>query len=184
MAKTRLTNNHRDILGHLARELVSCPVEKQADIDAYAAAAPLVRKMVEDVQPPKDMKVLQKYGCANIDDCIRLSLSAGGYTHFYFEKGKGPLTTSCKTFLSDEATTAVVNARLKAAEALKKATEAKLSDYYSLIQSSKTFEEVLEIWPEAERLRQHICGSSHALVTLNPEIAARIQQDVATRQAA
>lgn len=182
MAKLRLSRHHRNALRDLAKRLISCPFEQATVNGSYVNAARLVRKMVEAILPPADMKVLQKYEQAGVDDCIRMTLSAGGFTAFRFSEGTGPLNIGCRVFLADEATTAAVSANAAAAEVLKQALEAKRRDYYSLIEVSRYFEDVIEVWPEAEQLDGRF--QPNALVTLTSDVVSRIRQDVASRQAA
>lgn len=181
MAKLRLNSRHRDDLNSLARKLVACPAEK-GDVDAaYTIAAHLVRRMVEAVLPPADMRILQKYECAQVDDCTRITLTAGGMVQFVFNEGTGPLSTNCRTFLADEATTHAVTTYKTAKEKHKEALKAKLNDYNALIYSARYFEDVAEVWPEAEQLRDNFDCKEVSVVT--GDVIARIQQDMATRAA-
>jgi hypothetical protein len=90
MASTRLTNNHRDVLKALVTRIVDCPIEIKAEAAAYAKAAPMVRKIVEMKYPAAEMKVLDKYRCALLDECVRIQHPDGSVQQFTFRKGDAP----------------------------------------------------------------------------------------------
>lgn len=46
---------------------------------------------------------------------------------------------------------------------------------------ARTFEDVLEVWSEAEELRTSICGTTTALATINNDVIVRIKKDVEKR---
>lgn len=179
MAKIRLNGAYRDKLNSLAQKLVSCPAEKGTMEAAYTIAAHLVRQMVEAVLPRADMLILQKYDRAQVDDCIRTTLTAGGMVQFNFDKGTGPLSPGCRTFLADEATTHALTAYRTANGKYHETLQAKLSDYNAVIYTARYFEDVVEIWPEAEQLRSSFGTFAVSMVT--GDVIARIRQDMATR---
>lgn len=179
MAKLRLTQAMRARLRGLAHKVVSCPSEKAALVGAYKVAAIAVRKTVEKALPPADMKVLRKYDQAAVDDYIRLNLAAGGMVAFQYDEGTGPVSISCRVFLADEATTSAFNGWKVADDAWRKALRTKLSDYESLIDGATYYQDVVEVWPEAEQLRTEFGGGS--LIAFSPDVVARIRADVRTR---
>jgi hypothetical protein len=184
MPKLRLNDTSRRMLRALASDTVSCPEEEAALAAAYAAAEPLVRKMVKEKYPPRDMEVLHKYGAAEQDDCIKMQLHAGGVTQFNFTKDTGPLvverTTSGAIYLASPDVTDAVLAWEAATAALKKAKTDKLNDYYALVNSVSTMEDVEEIWPDAASVRPRL--GSHALTLLSQETIARLKADIASRK--
>jgi hypothetical protein len=171
----------RSCLNELARELVSAPDEDAALTNAYQAASVLVRRTVEAALPPSDMQVLRKYDCARIDDCIRLNLPAGGVVRFQFDEETGPLSISgCgRIFNADDETMHAVNAWQDALRAQQKAISLKLSDYGALIAIARNYEDVVEVWPEAEQLRSQF--DAGYLTVFSPDVIARIRSDVQTR---
>lgn len=179
--KTRLNSYSRDSLMALAKSVIKCPAEEISLAAAYAKAATLVRAAVEAQLPPKDMKVLLKYGKAEVDDCIKVSGAGSYYSWFHFEKGLGPLSLGCRTFLVDGDTTAAVIAWEKAKESRDDAIRTKINDYQALIQASRYFEDVLEIWPEAEKLRGDI--GLNTVSTISLDVLDRIKADISTRVA-
>ncbi len=58
------------------------------------------------------------------------------------------------------------------------------ADYQTLIREAKTFEDVVEVWSEAEELRDKICKTGTSLVVVCDETKQRIAADVAARAAA
>ena len=186
MTQIRLTHDKRQRLHKLARDLVTCHAEKKALNEAYKIAAPLVRKIVEARYPRRDMMICQKYQVADIDDTIRLNLTAGGVEEFKFKDKTGPLAVagycSNRMFQADDAATDAVMNWVRARDSYRDAIKTKLSDYRALIEGARTFEQVLTVWPEAETLRSDM--GSTALIVLSDEVVDRIKADVAQRRAA
>lgn len=186
MTRVRLNGLTRDRLIALSQELVGCPVEKDRLEAAYDRAEPLVRAAVLAKYPVSDMLVLEKYDCAEVDDCIKLQLTAGGVDKFQFDAGTGPLvaetTTSGAIYLADEETTHAFEEWKVASDAYNACIRQKLGDYRTLVTTARTLEDVTEIWPEAERVRPMM--QSHALSALTSDAIERIKSDVASRRAA
>lgn len=183
MAKTRLNERSRKILGLHARALVTAQNEKSAADMAYKEAAAGVRKMIEARYPPRDMAVLKRYEQAHECHSVSMQLHAGGFQVWHFRRDdKAPFQPghSCKTHLADETVTASVQKSISADSALKKVLEKKLEDYYSLIAAANTFEDVCEVWPEVEMVRSQ-CGASAIVVAVTSEVVERIRADVAQR---
>jgi len=182
MASIRLTQEHRRWLRNLAQQSLKSPAEQAAEDAAYAVASPLVRKLVEDKYPPKDMKLLAKYEAARRDSRIRLNLTAGGVTQFNFrtdeEAPMRPNRNGCSwhIYQADEAATAAVLAHAEAVDARQAAFTRKFDDYRALIFYSRKLEEVEAVWPAASALRATLGRTLP--VTLSEEVAARIRADV------
>lgn len=183
MPKLRLRSDHRQMLKEFARKVAKCPAEEQALEAAYNKAAPLVRKVVEAKYPLKDMRICKKYDVAEIDDCIKLQLAAGGIEMFNFARDTGPLvarsTSHGAIYAADDACTAAVADWITARDALKAAQKAKNTDYDALIFNARTLEDVTEVWPEADSLRPKM--GSYALTVLSADAVERIKADVAMR---
>jgi hypothetical protein len=177
--KTRLNTHARHCLMDLARSLIRCPDTDKREAEAFDIAAVLVRNEVENVFPPKDMKILEKYGQAGIDDCIRITGQGINMTLFRFKDGTGPLSISCKTFLVSDETAAAVIRWENALKDHQEAIKAKVEDYRALVNSSRYFEDVTDIWPEAESVRDEI--GTNALTVISPDLIKRIKADVGTR---
>lgn len=182
MANLRLTAYARSTLRDLALKLVNCPAERQALESAYVIASRAIRAAAEAKYPPRDMAVLKKYEKAGIDDCIRISVDPGKISRFTFKDGTGPLMPDCKIIILSDTQLASFLDWVDAGTALGTAEKIKLGDYYSLIASARTLEQVVEVWPEAERVRSDIGGN--AISVLSDDVLDRIRADVAVRQGA
>ena len=183
MASVKLLVSHREFLSGFAKESVKCAAEEAADAKAYAKAAPLARKALQTKYPVKDMKVLQKYGVAKGDRCIRLQLTAGGVVEFKFRGDDLPLRPNgydCgrHIYATDEAATQAISASLDAEAAFKKAMADKLRDYGALIAHSTTLEQIEAVWPAASALRPRLARS--VPVILSDDVIARIKADAST----
>lgn len=183
--KTRLNSDHRRALIRLAGEIISAGPETKAASAAYKKAAPLVMRDLTDKYPVKDMKVLERYESASRDDCIRVQMTSGGVTQFKFAKGSGPLTPNrygCHIYAVKADTTDAIQDWAAAVDAEKEALAKKMQDYRSLIDFSRTLEDVETIWPEAAKVRASVI--LNLPVALSDDVVARIAADVATRAAA
>lgn len=184
MSSTRLTNNHRTVLVALVSRIVDCPAEIKAEAAAYAKALPMVRKIVEATYPPADMAVLSKYKLAIPDECVRVRHADMSVQQFNFRKDDAPQVANrydCgnRMYLSDERQQKAIEAWVDAAKALTDATKKKREDYAAFINSAATFEQLVEVWPEAMQVADRIKINLPA--TVNPEMLARIKADSAAR---
>lgn len=185
MAKRKMLQWMRERLNSRLYEIVS-PAEQKTALDAaYKVAAPLVIKAVHEKYPLRDMKVCEKYGVAENDDCIQVQLSNGVVTQFRFAAEQGPLvvkTRGCRTrmYLVDETTSSAIEIWNTAVENLDQESKRRINAYRALISSANTLDDLLEIWPEAAR----IVPEANAVMALGPEQIALVKADQAERQAA
>lgn len=182
---TRLTSNHRVLLSELAARIVDCPAEINAEDAAYKKALPIALKVVHAQFPVADMVVLAKYKCAQPDSCAKIRHPDMSMTGFNFRKDDVPTVPGngwdyrSHIYLTDEKQQKVIEAWADAALKLADCTKQKHNDYRALIASAATFEQVVEIWPEAEQLADLI--KTNLPSTISPEMLARIKADSAAR---
>lgn len=186
--KNKLLNQRdRDLLYKFAAEHISAPAEKQAVDTSYEKCKQFVLATVNKAFPPADMKVLEKYGAARVDCCIRFG---GPYDHesvfqFRDDDKSAPLLpryNDCSSRQYDWTTDErkALNAHVLAVRKLHAALAAKREDYRKLIVGCRTFNEVTTIWPAAEKLRNTIIPATveqRALAVLSEEAIARIKAD-------
>lgn len=184
----RLNTDHREFLFNLAKGTIKCPTQDAADVAAYKRAYPLIRALVEERFPARDMRVLAKYGTAERRGKPKLQLEAGGVVQFSFREDEhapfAPAVYENRSaiYAAGPKETAAYEASSTAADAFKKAWGDKLNDYQALINASATLAEVEKVWPEAGALRARV---GRALpVILSDEIIKRIQDDASYRKAA
>jgi hypothetical protein len=202
MANVRLNNEHRHYLKGVMKTTVDVPTEKKALDDARAKLEPLVRKMIEDRFPQKDMVVLKKYSTAGWAYFARMQLTAGGVVQFqFFEPRKDaygrvqPVSdeeakehnlrlepnSNNSLYLADGKTTDAYAKYDLSHTAYAKALNAKYRDYGALIDASTTLEQIEEVWPEAGKmLRKRI--EATLPVVLSDEVMERIKADSKTRK--
>lgn len=184
MVATRLLESHKDALKELARRVVDVPAEAKAEDLAYRKAAPLARKIVEATFPVSDMLVLAKYELSRPDDCIRIQHNDGSVDQFVFHKDDAPRVAdsgNCRArmFIADERASTALTAWRHAFDAKRKALSEKQANYCAFIDSARTFEQVLEIWPEAEELGPRI--RKNLPVALSESIIESIKADSVRR---
>lgn len=184
----RLSENDRTALYNLARKRI---VETQdtSELDAaYDAAATAVHDALVEKYPQKDMKVLARYDAAAADACVYVSRGYYDYDQFCFREGdkriplrpgRGGGCNSRNAFMLEGERADLYATYTKAKEAHDAAIKDRYADFRALIFASKTFNEIAEVWPEAEQLREAIVGTSSALVVLSNDVVARIKSDPA-----
>ena len=198
---TRLNQAHRSTLKELACRVVDVPAEAKAEDAAYQKAAPLVRALVEAEFPPAEMKVLAKYECTRRDRCINVQAETGGVEQFRF-RVKDPANDydgsegeddnldhpvipsrsgSCRNriYIASAKTHAAVAAWVKAEDVRRKALKEKLDKYLAFIAAAATYEQVLEIWPEASQVSDSI--TRNLPMSLNNDMLAEIKADSTRR---
>jgi hypothetical protein len=183
MTKKRLNQSHRYKLVKFAEENVKCEEEYFAAVAARNEASSYVREVFEAKYPPKDMELLLKYGVAHRDTCVKGANSEGTVVGFEFSsEEEAPLVPNCGSCKSrvlpftDHVCELVFEAARKNAD-YKKAVGTKLQAYRSLIWDARYFEDVLEVWPAVEALRDQIGAPTTSLTRLSPQIAEFIRND-------
>ena len=165
-------------------QIVDCPAEIRAEQHAYSRAMPKARKIVETAFPPVDMKVFAKYERARRDNCINIQLADGEVVRFTFRTDDAPTVPSgngcsSRIYLADDRQSESIEEHLAAAKLLEEATEKKRNEYRAFIENATTFEQVVDVWPEAIQLAPRIKINLPA--NISPEMIARIRQDSAQR---
>lgn len=187
-----LNKNDREALLNFASGNIACPTEEAAMNAAYDLAKPLLLTTVHTRFPPNDMAVLERYGAARRDDCVRFGGSYDTESTFYFRKGDTdvplvPRQSGCSQLYYEwnKEARAALNAYVLARQAFEKARKSKLEDYRRLIVGSRTFNDVVAVWPAAEALRAKLIPKTpqqRALAVLSEEAIARIKADNAGAQ--
>ena len=186
MAKKVLNKTHRETLENLANRLVHETADKSAVDAAYNACADMVSKLVKAKYPEADMAVLQKYDVGRKDSCIYLSAGYGGMERFSFRSSDERIPhvpdrycNNRTPYLLTDEQVALYDAFKKADVEFQQAIRSRLADYRALIANARTFEELVEIWPAADQLREKICGTSRAVSVMSDDVLARIKADAA-----
>ena len=186
MAKKVLNNRHRESLQFLAAKLVKQSQDRAALDAAYEAAAEVVASIVEAKFPKADMEVLKRYNVGRVDRCIYVSPGYGGMQQFHFrdDDNRAPHVPDrwCNNrtphLLTDEQA-AIIDAWVTAEREYKASVDKRKGDFFALISVSRTFEDLVEVWPAAAQLREKICGANTALTTINDDVIARLKADPA-----
>jgi hypothetical protein len=184
----RLSDRDRDSLYKLARKRIEDTQDSTGLDNAYEFAAQAVHDALVEQYPQKDMRVLARYDAATADSCVYISRGHYDYDQFCFREGdkriplrpgRGGGCNSRNAFMLEGERADAYSAYNKAKEAHEAAIKQRYADYQALIYAAKTFNEVTEVWPEAEQLREAIVGTSSALVVLSNDVVERIKNDPA-----
>lgn len=184
----RLSQGDRDALFSFAKKCVLDTQDTTALDAAYDRAADAVAALLTDKFPQKDMRVLAKYNAASPDTCIYVSSGGfGRYDQFCFRDDDKriplrPISRGCNSrtpFLLEGKAEEAFRAFNEAKDAFDAAVKTRVADYKALIYAAKTFNEVADIWPEANQLREAIVGTSSSLIVLSNDVVERIKGDAA-----
>lgn len=178
----KLTQSDRKVLQNFATSVIRSPDTEAKVNEFYELVVAAIKPEILKVYPLADMRVLEKYDCATRDYCINRKYTYNSGYDFKFRDSdvRAPLVPSnrgCFTLTyewSKETATLVdlYNLNLTLHE---KAIEKIASDYYTLIHASRTFDEVVAIWPAAERLRGQLVGVKANLPALSNEFIDRVR---------
>lgn len=187
--KIRLNKDMRLELTKYAEGLISFPEDEAAIEELYKIAQGAAREAIQQRYPLNDMLILQRYDQARQRDSYRFSLDAFNQIQFQFKPETGPL--ACSTGWSNPPISCPngyrkIEDHYKAVKALGLKKNQLLSDYKNLIASARTLEELIEVWPEAEVMRDSLEGRAgrRAISCLSSEAIERIKADVAQRSIA
>jgi hypothetical protein len=183
----KLNISDRVALREFASRNISCKEEEAIFQAAYKTTKQIIIAAVEQKFPKKDMLVLQKYGAAIVDLCIRFGSHYNTESKFQFFKldQEAPLVPNnggchTRTYDFNRAQMDQINTYVLARQKLENARKAKLEIYARLINGSITFNDVVEVWPAAEALRAKIIPKTtdqRALAVLSQEALAMIKSD-------
>jgi len=197
MAKTRLTKAKRELLNAYVHKVV-INKDKAAVVDKeHKELQRLMLKEMRKQFPLKDMKILSKYGLASYKPAMGVMLGTVQekedirYT-FYSVSLDNPVelpganswgsNTKQKLQLSNDNECYL---QYKLHEKLKEEYNNYLADkrlpYFDLITAARYFEDVLEVWSEAEELRSEICEKT-SLMAFSPSSKIAIRKDVNERK--
>lgn len=172
--KTRLNQTHRDILRGFADKAIECKVEQKARDRFYAKASEAVRRCIEKQYPAAEMAILTKYGASANKHAVEVRFEFDA-TDEVPPRPSGRYDAGRVSF--DAKASEAIDAFELADAALKKARDTKLSDYRALINSAKTYEDVLDVWPAAAALAERIKHQQTSLVVLSADKIAAIRAD-------
>lgn len=173
----------RDKLLNHVKTAAAPAAEKKALDAAYAKAHPLIVATIEKKFPPRDMKVLERYGCVGKHSDFTIQSPEGGVTQFCIEGDGLAVPSQTKyhqVFLVDARTYAAVEAWTAAKTAFAKEREKRIEAYRAVVLGAACVEDVIDVWPEANKIIPQTAMS----VVASPEQLAIIKADMRERKAA
>lgn len=191
MPKTRLNKEHRRMLVDLAYQKIEKSFDFSKLNSLYAEFRTKCLVEVANQFPPKDMRILAKYGAAQMRNNVGIVFYSKdsdekAVADVIFENDRAHITNyySAEAKLKLPYGGEIYQLYLRWKEEKNKTTK-RLNkirgDYQNLINYARTFEDVLEVWEEAEELRHKICANRQ-LIVMNNELCNRIKQNVKERK--
>lgn len=201
MAKIRLNQGMRNELMSFAYTLIDFPEQKAAAEAQKAKVDKMAREAISHGIPPADLEVLERYGhieskrrfyFAYYDDELESSRVTEWYFQDHDEEGnevelpKWHAGYSNKNVPGTKELYEAIDESRRLDNEHTKARSTLETDYRNLINSAYSFEELLEVWPEAEVMRAGIESRANrkAISNLSAEAIQRIKADVTARMAA
>lgn len=193
MAKKRLNNWHRElILNWMLKEKNSLPEDNENVIELMKTAIGFANKAIRETYPESDMVILRKYNLMRKDTCLKFTVDGDGVFGIdLYPRAIRSLSGVADALIEDiPSSGGCFNNRVfgisqdgrEAIESFKEAyLEAKSqyaqkkSKFSSFVNNAKYLEDIEEVVPLPEDVRQRITGSNSSLVAINPEII----QDIA-----
>mgnify|MGYP001103617827 CR=1 FL=1 len=198
MAKTRLNKTSRKSLTDLAESLVASPDTLTKLENAKEIFVTALLEQYDKNMPKAELTIFKKHGltattnrmqyCPNFKENEQINryhletiqlVKGETYeqvTNLAYGQYPGVVTFSKKGKLYP-----LMRKYIEATKTHKETLSSTLDNYKNLIKSARTFEDVVEVWSEAESLRESICGcKSLTLVSANTIIS--IEKDVAKRK--
>jgi hypothetical protein len=175
----------REKLINHAKEVVQPATEKRALDAAYSRALPMALAIVEKRYPPRDMRVLQKYGAASATHDFRIQSPEGGVCEFTISEDRDmPLTPTNKgygiIYLGDARSYAALTAWAKARDEYEAERKKRIYAFQTLVHAVSYVEDVTEVWPEAVK----VIPARELTAQVAPEQIAIIKADMRERKAA
>ena len=191
--KTRLNKKTRGLLVTHAVNTIKPEKEIVAEEKAYQAMLDELTIQYCHTYPPEDLKVLNKHECLKERRCVLFYVTHKDRNtesrSVDLRDGDGFKLVRRSTFRDSEVCTVTNRSKLvklvkaweKAEEALNDAKQAIRRDMVALINTSRTFEDVITVWEGAEELRDQVCAKNYALSTLDTGTIQRIKKLTSTK---
>lgn len=190
MAKTRLLVKHREILKNFVLPRVSVPDADRLVREALEAANAAIVPLVDRQFPIADMRVLERYKLARVMNHVHVR-----WGDSYNNYQKSPLLTARLLPVdyhqmnmgdlrlpTNHAVYGLIDRWRDVLGARDVAHARKFRMYVDLIEAARNFEDLLEVWPEADLARPLLnLPAVNAIARVTPETVAFIRADCATR---
>ena len=150
-------------------------------IAAYRKLAPLVKAIVAQRYPSRDMNVLRRYGLVKQSGRVKLQMPNGTVSQFDFAVNDWACIAAYQTsdiYLADEAVADAVERWMAASEAYAAERKVRLASYNALIAGAATVEDLADVWPEALA----VIPKAHLPLAFGPEQIAVVKRDQMERK--
>jgi len=191
MAKTRLLARHREILKNFAKSVVATPEADEAVSAALTALNAEIVPLLDRAFPLSDMAVLYRYRLASEHSHVYVRWDDSKYNAYKRANLVVPRLlpvdhnhthTDHLTLPEGHPVYALIDVWAKLVDRRKSAQDYKREMYNDLIDASRSFEELLETWPEAELARPLLhLPAPNPVAKISSDTLAFIRADCATR---
>jgi len=193
MTKIRLNKTSRDILMAYGQEKIAGLVDRSREKALYDTLLEAANRAIRVKYPEEHMVVCRLYELTRTDYCLRFQFPSGRVDGYNFEPkdesricdvpcGRGCYNND--VFPMDKAFEDTYDEHFR----LKRANDAeereRVVSFRSLIEASRTLEEVLEVIELPEDMLERLGRKSTALVALSNDALRSLKRDFAIPQAA
>ncbi len=193
MTKIRLNNTHRDILTTYGQEKISGLIDRSREKVLYETLLEAANKAIREKYPEEHLVVCRLYELTRTDNCLRFQFPSGRVDGVNFApvdasricdvpSGRG--CYSSDVFPMDKAFEDAYDEHLTLKRANDEEERQRLASFRSLIEASKTLEDVLEVIDLPEDILERFGRKSTALVALSTDTLRTLKRDFAIKQAA
>jgi hypothetical protein len=193
MTKIRLNNTHRDILMTYGREKIAGLIDRSREKVLYNTLLEAANKAIRDKYPEEHMVVCRLYELTRTDYCLRFQFPSGrvdGYNFAPEDETKICDIPSCRgcysgdVFPMDKVFEDAYDEHIKLKRANEEEERKRVASFRSLIESSRTLDEVLEVVDLPTDILERLGRKSTALVALSTDVLHGLKRDFAITQAA
>ena len=190
MAKTRLNVGKRDVLKQLVIDKVKhSPWDDEIDTLAVSIEE-WVQKEIRKTWPVEEMEILKKWGQSTERNAVSIKVgdlenSRSDLEHWYFMDEKDyhfPDGYSWdNVVIPDDKISEEIDEWLLLTKTRSHYLDELKSKYYTLIDSSRNYEEVIHVWEEALEVKDRIVSATTSLTALSQGTIDAIKDDIASR---
>lgn len=176
--KIKLTKTHRDVIQNYGVKHIMAGIDRSKEEKQLAILLDGANAAIRAKYPEADMVVLRKYKLERIDRCLKFQFPSGRVDGFSFASDAKvvdmPYKAGCGWSNSDVfPVTAAIEKIFDELAKLKtendKKEQAKLNEFHAFLTACQYVDEVLEVIPLPDDIRERLGHTSTSLVAVTPE---------------
>ena len=193
MTKIRLNKTHREILMAYGQEKISGLIDRSRERVLYDTLLEAANRAIRAKYPEEHLMICRLYELTRTDYCLRFQFPSGRVDGCHFRPEDAPRICDVPSgrgcynsdvFPMDKAFEDAYDEHLRLKRANDEEERERIASFRSLIEASKTLEEVLAVIDLPEDMLERLGRKSTALVALSNDALRSLKRDFAMTQAA